>query len=66
MGCPYLTTNERSTCIASPVTFFPSIFELNEFCNSAHQEQCPFFRNTVSNAQFDLPGHRLWSFGSPH
>lgn len=64
MGCPYLATSERSSCSASPVTYLQSIFELKEYCNTAHQEQCPFFSYTASNTEFVLPDHRLWSLGS--
>lgn len=64
MGCPYLATTERSLCIASPVTYLQSVFELNEYCNTTHQEECPFFSHTGSTAAFDLPGHRLWSLGA--
>jgi len=64
MGCPYLATGERFSCIASPVAYLQSIFELNAYCNTTHQEQCHFFIHRTSNTEFDLPDHRFWSLGS--
>jgi hypothetical protein len=64
MGCPYLATSVSSSCLASPVTYLPSIFELKEYCGAAHQEQCLFFNHAASSTAFDLPDHHLWSLGS--
>jgi hypothetical protein len=64
MGCPYLATNARFSCTASPVTYLQSLFELKEYCNTTHQEQCLFFSHTASSTTFDLPDHYLWSLGS--
>jgi hypothetical protein len=64
MGCPYLATTGRSSCNASPAAYFQSIYELKEYCNAAHQEQCPFFIHAASSTLFEPPDHHLWSLGS--
>jgi hypothetical protein len=64
MSCPYLAITARCSCIASPVAYLQSSFELNEYCTAPRQEQCPFFSHTVSSEAFDLPDHRLWMLGS--
>jgi hypothetical protein len=64
MGCPYLAIAARSSCKVSPVAYFQSTFELKAYCNTAHQELCPFFIHAASNTAFDPPDHHLWSLGS--
>lgn len=43
MKCPYLKKWVTFTCQALDRPYFPTAFQLNEYCKKKEHQKCPFF-----------------------
>jgi hypothetical protein len=43
MKCPHLTKWVASSCTISEKIYFPSFFELREYCEKKTYKKCPFY-----------------------
>ena len=41
--CAYLLRGEKAVCRALERTYFPSLFQLFEYCRSREYRKCPFY-----------------------
>jgi|WetSurSiteA1Bulk_404760.scaffolds.fasta_scaffold00420_6 hypothetical protein len=60
MKCPHLTKWLIFTCSAKEKPYFPSDFQLKEYCKGKDHRKCPFFRYdfTDENVEVAIVCHR--------
>jgi hypothetical protein len=49
MKCPHLTKWLLFTCKGTDTLYFPSPFQLEEYCKRKEHRKCPFFMGNVSH-----------------
>lgn len=49
MKCDFLTGRKVLTCTGNSDIYVPSLFELEEYCQSGKSELCPFLSNGDSS-----------------
>ena len=58
MKCPHLSDTRIVSCTADRAVYIPSLFELEEYCNSTHYIKCPLSRGMLLYGKEDA---LLWS-----
>jgi hypothetical protein len=53
MKCPHLLKWIVSSCKGAVSPYFPSLFELEEYCKTKSYKRCPFyFKQTIDKEEF--------------
>lgn len=64
MRCPHLKGNKVKACGEKSGLYVPSIFELEEYCQTARSVQCPFlFKGGADKRQSEEGWNRYASAG---
>jgi hypothetical protein len=55
MKCPHLTKWLTFACKASEKLYFPSDFQIEEYCRGKGHRKCPFFRYSFVSEDAEVP-----------
>jgi hypothetical protein len=53
MKCPHLTKWLTFACKAKETLYFPSSFQLQEYCKRKDHRKCPFYATNISKEEID-------------